>query len=340
MATVKTCLVDLNDGRLKLECRQGMTLFAALRMHKKYLPTGCGARGACGQCRVTLLAGEANAPTDNEKNKLSANDLSAGVRLGCQLRLSGDLKLRVSEHIFNAKEFQTIVASITPLTHDIRRFSFKLADGDRIPHRAGQFVNFIAKPYGDVKERAIRCFSFATPSDVEDRIDVIVRRTPHGVGTTYLFDHLKAGDDATLIAPFGDFYLRDTGAPCVWIAGGSGLSPFLGMIQDLIHKGITNRKVRLFFGAVNPEDLYYVDELRAVAAKHPWFHYFPALSGPTRCEFCADYGLVTDVVAHRLPHAEDHEAYVCGSPGMIEGCIKTLTGKGVKRENIFFDRFG
>ena len=340
MAMVKTCVVDVNAGRLALECRQGMTLFAALRTHKVYLPTGCGARGLCGQCRVTLLGGEANAHTDSEKNKLGADELAAGVRLGCQLRLSGDIKVWIPEHVFGAREYQAVAADITPLTRDISRFGFKLAAGDRIPHRAGQFINFVAKPYADVKERAIRCFSLATPSDVEDRIDIIVRRTPNGIGTAYLFDHLKAGDDAAFIAPFGEFCLRDTDAPCVWIAGGSGLAPFLGMFQDLVNKGITNREVTLFFGAVNPEDLYYVDELRAAAAKHPWFRYIPALSGSARCEACADYGLITDVVANRLPDAAGREAYLCGSPGMIGACIKVLVAKGVAQENIFFDRFG
>ena len=340
MATAKTCTVNLNNGRLVLECRQGMTLFAALRMNKIYLPTGCGARGACGQCRVRVLAGDVNAPTDNEKNKVSGADLSAGIRLGCQLRLSGDLGVEVSEHVLAAREFQTTVAGIIPLTHDIRRFSFKLAPGDRIVHRAGQFVNFMARQYADVKECAIRCFSFATPSAVENRVDIVVRRTPRGIATAYLFDHLKVGDAATIIAPFGDFYLRDTTAPCVWIAGGSGLSPFLGMLRDLIDRGAGNREVRLFFGAVNPDDLYYVEELRALAAEHLWFRYIPALSGPARCGFCSDYGLITDVVAHHLSDASGHEGYLCGSPGMIEACVRVLVEKGLGRENIFFDRFG
>lgn len=334
-----TCTVDVNNGRLSLECRQGMTVFAALRTHKKYLPTGCGARGICGQCRVTLLQGDAGPLTDSEKNKLSEDEIASGVRLGCQMRLQGDVRLMVAEHILDAKEHKTVVESITPLTHDIRRFSFRLADGDAVPHRAGQFVNFIAKPYGEVKGMTIRCFSFATPSSVEDRIDLIVRRTPHGVCTAFMFEHLKEGDEADIIAPFGDFHLRDTGAPCVWVAGGSGLSPFMGMMRDLIECGSPRRRVILFFGAVKPADLYYVDEFREWSEKHPWFTYIPALSGAERCESCSDYGLITDVINARLPDAAGHEAYLCGGPGMIAACIKTLTEKGVKRENIYFDRF-
>jgi Na+-transporting NADH:ubiquinone oxidoreductase, subunit NqrF len=340
MGDPKTCMVDINNGTLSLECRQGMTLFANLRVHKKYLPTGCGARGACGQCRVRLLDGAANTLTDNEKQRLSEEDLAKGYRLGCQLRVSGDIKIEVPESVLNAREFKTEVTAITPLTYDIRRFSFKLAAGDRAPHKAGQFLNFIAPSFGEVKGQTIRCFSFSTASTVEDKIDIIVRRTPQGTCTKYMFDYLKVGDPITLIGPFGEFYLRDSDAPCVWIAGGSGLSPFMGMLEDLVNKGITNRKVRLFFGAVKPADLYYVNELKEFSEKHQWFRFIPALSGDERCDFCADYGLVTDVVAQHLPNAEGYEAYLCGGPGMIQACIKTLTAKGVKRENIYFDRFG
>jgi Na+-transporting NADH:ubiquinone oxidoreductase subunit F len=108
----------------------------------------------------------------------------------------------------------------------------------------------------------------------------------------------------------------------------------------MVDKGATDRPVRLFFGAVYERDLYYVKEFQEFAAKHPWFKYVPALSGDERSEACADYGLITDVVAKHIPDASEYEAYLCGGPGMIEACISTLTHKGIRRENIFFDRFG
>ncbi|MDR1612268.1 MAG: 2Fe-2S iron-sulfur cluster binding domain-containing protein [Planctomycetota bacterium] len=339
MSENNTCAIDIN-GHKTVACRTGLTLFAGLRTQKVFLPTGCGARGVCGQCRVKVVEGETSPPTDNEKGRLKEAELSAGWRLGCQLRLQGDLEIEASSCILHAKEYKTTVASIIPLTYDIRRFSFAPAPGDKVPHRAGQFINFVAKPYGEAKGMTIRCFSFATPASVEDRIDIIVRRTPNGAATTYLFDHLKEGDEATLIGPFGEFRLSDAKAPCIWIAGGSGLSPFVGMLREMLDRGVSDRPVKLFFGAVNERDLYYVGELREFSAKHPWFKYIPALSGGERCEACADYGLITDVVARHISNADQYEAYLCGSPGMIEACIATLGGKGVKRENIYFDRFG
>lgn len=338
MADVKTCTVDLNNGARTVECRQGMTLFAGLRTNKIFLPTGCGAKGLCGQCRVKVLSGPVNPHTESEVALISEASRAGGVRLGCQLRLEGDLRLEVTEPVLRARQFKAAITGITELTHDIRRFTFTLADGETVDHEAGQFINVMVK-IPETKSMVVRCFSFATPSSVKDRIEAIIRLNPNGVMTPYLFNRAKVGDEATLFAPFGTFRLSDTRSPCIWIAGGSGLSPFLAMAQDMIDKGIDYRPVQLFFGAVLPGDLYYLDVLTDIMARHSWFKFIPALSGPEKSPRCADYGLVTDVVLRHVKDAAASEGYLCGSPGMVGACIKVLTGYGMAADKIYFDRF-
>jgi Na+-transporting NADH:ubiquinone oxidoreductase, subunit NqrF len=337
MSEAKPCTVDVNEGRMKLKSRAGMTLFAALRTNGVLLPTGCGARGECGQCKVTLLSGRAGLMTDNEVKLIPEDERAAGKRLGCQLRLEDDIAVRVPEYVFDAKERNATLTEVIPLTHDIKRFSFSLEDGDTVPHRAGQFMTLIAK-VPDHPGQVMRCFSFATSSRVVDRVDIIVRRTPKGVMTPFLFEQAKPGDRFRMIAPYGDFYLREGGAPCIWIGGGSGLSPFMGMLQDLMDRE-ERRPVHLFFGAVYPKDLYYVDLLNDIAKHNDWFTFTPALSGDERCDFCHDYGLITEVVDRHVADARNAEGYLCGGPGMIGACIKLLTEKGMPRDKIFYDRF-
>lgn len=334
---VKSCVVDINNGAQILECRQGMTLFAALRTHNLLLPTGCGAKGQCGQCKVRLLKGEGGLFTDNEVKLLGEDERAEGHRLACQLRLSGDIAIEVPESVFQAREHEATLTAVTPLTYDIRRFSFALNPGDSIPHRSGQFLTLSVR-IPEAKSQVMRCFSFATQSSVTGHVDIIVRRNPKGVLTPYLFEHAAPGDAVKIIAPYGDFYLREGRSPCIWIAGGSGLSPFLGMVHDMIDKKI-ERPVHLFFGAVMSKDLYYVDLLNNIAQQHDWFQFTPALSGDEQCDCCHDYGLITDVVGRRVDNASDSEGYLCGSPGMIAACLKVLTEKGMPRTKIFYDRF-
>lgn len=337
MSDAKTCRVDVNNGKARLECRKGMSLFAALKTKGILLPTGCGARGICGQCKVTVTEGDVDIFSDSEVKLIPEAERAAGKRLACQFHLIGDVGVSVPEYVFEAKEHAVVLDSIVPLTYDIKRFGFKLTDGGSVPHKAGQFLTLIAK-IPEPKSQPMRCFSFATPSSVVDRVDIIVRRNPKGVMTPYLFEQAKPGDEFRIIAPYGDFYLRDTDAPCVWIGGGSGLSPFLGMLQDMIDKGV-KRAVHLFFGAVLPKDLYYVQLLQELAATHDWFKFTPALSGEERCPECVDYGLITDVVAKYVADAGGLEAYLCGGPGMIGACIKLLAEKGIDRNKIYYDRF-
>lgn len=50
-------------------------------------------------------------------------------------------------------------------------------------------------------------------------------------------------------------------------------------------------------------------------------------------------GLITEVVQRDLKNAAECEAYLCGSPGMIDAAIKVLVGLGTSEEKIFYDKF-
>ncbi len=332
-----SCVIDVNNGTRRFSGKPDQTLFAAFRSHGILLPTGCGARGICGQCKVKVTAGQAGLLTDAEAKLIPEADRAAGCRLACQARLSGDLAVQVPDYVFGAGEHGATLRESIPLTHDITRFSFELADGDEIPHRAGQFMTLAAKVPGEAG-LVMRCFSFATPPEVRDRVDIIVRKNPRGVMSPYLLDRAAPGDAFKIIAPYGDFYLREGASPCVWIAGGSGLSPFIAMVQDMVARKV-ERPVHLFFGAVLPQDLYYADVLQGMAEMHGWFRFTPALSGPERSECCRDYGLITDVVARHVGDASESEGYLCGSPGMIAACLNVLTEKGMRRDRVYYDRF-
>lgn len=332
-----TCTVTINKGQKHVESRPGMTLFAALRASGILLPTGCGARGVCGQCKVTVSGGQADLMTDNEVRIIPEDERAQGKRLACQLRLTGDLDIEVPQYVFDAREHAVTLAEIIPLTYDIKRFCFTLEDGDAVPHRAGQFLTLVAR-VPEQKGVVMRCFSFTTPPQVTNKVDIIVRRNPRGIMTPFLLEEAQVGERMKIIGPYGDFFLRDGASPCVWIAGGSGLSPFIGMLQDMLDKG-TPRPVHLFFGAVLPKDLYYVELLNDIASKNDWFRFTPALSGDERIKECTDYGLITDVVARHIGDAAGMEGYLCGGPGMIGACVKLLTEKGMHRDHIYYDRF-
>ena len=150
---------------------------------------------------------------------------------------------------------------------------------------------------------------------------------------------LLPGDRLKINGPYGDFYLRDTPAEAVFIAGGSGLAPFEAILADMVERK-TAKKVTLFFGAVSRRDLYDQELLAHFEEKVPGFRAVPALSRPApEDSWEGETGLITEVVARSYESMEGMEGYLCGSPGMIDACVKVLTDKGIPEEKIYFDKF-
>ena len=136
-----------------------------------------------------------------------------------------------------------------------------------------------------------------------------------------------------------DFYLRDGADELIFIAGGSGLAPIRSLVLDILEKNL-DKKMKFFFGAVRRRDLYYVDFFQELERKYSNFEYIPALSGAApEDEWEGETGLITDVVARHVPDGVNRQAYLCGSPGMINACVNVLTKIGFDRSAIFFDEF-
>ena len=162
---------------------------------------------------------------------------------------------------------------------------------------------------------------------------------PEGICTTWVFDVLKEGDEVALSGPYGEFRLAEGGAPALFIAGGSGMAPIWSILRDMREKG-NPRKAWYIFGALTREDLFFLEEMGKLEGELGGFTFIPALSREPEGEgWEGERGLVTDVVKRRIPDLAGFEAYLCGSPGMIDACVKVLTESGVPEEKIYFDKF-
>jgi len=86
--------------------------------------------------------------------------------------------------------------------------------------------------------------------------------------------------------------------------------------------------------------MFLLDELRQLEAELDWFTFVPALSAPAEANhWPGQRGLITEVVDRLLGDGSEAEAYLCGSPAMIDAAADVLRTKGVTDERIFFDKF-
>lgn len=305
-----------------------------LAKHKIFIPSACGGKATCGACKVRLLEGGGEIkPT--EESFLSKEEREKKYRLACQVKVKENLKISVPTHLLTVKEYKTVVTHIEDLTYDIKLVRLKLINPSTIDFKPGQYIQL--KVPGIEIERA---YSIASNPKDNAEIELIIRMVPKGEATTFVHKALEVNDVVYITGPFGDFYLReDTNKDMICIAGGSGKAPIIAILAYLKDRGM-NRKVKYFFGAKAKRDLYYTEEFKKLQEEYPNFEYIPALSEPLPGDnWQGEVGLITDVVDRLTGDLSDAEAYLCGSPGMINACIKVLSKHNIKQENIFYDKF-
>lgn len=331
------CKLTIN-GEREITADGGNPLLATLLDEDIFIPSSCGGRGSCALCKVKVLEG-AGPVLPTEEPHLTPQEIEDRFRLSCQIKVRNDLVIEIPEELLSVRRFQGVVDRLEDLTHDIKLVRIRLVDSPAIDFKAGQYVQLETPAYGDSLEPVYRAYSLASPPQVTDAIELCLRLVPGGICTTWVHTILKEGDEVFFNGPYGEFYLTDTDRDIVFVAGGSGLAPIRSILIDMAEKGIT-RRAAFYFGAVDEKDLYYVHEMEAFEQKLSDFRYIPALSGTNGSpDWKGERGLITDVLARLEPDLGEKEGYLCGSPGMIDACVKVMKEDGLLEDRIFYDKF-
>ena len=329
--------ITINDQK-KLTVQGGRPLLSTLMSEGIFIPSACGGKGSCGLCKLKATKG-VGAYLPTELPWLSDDEKTKAIRLACQVKVKEDLEIHIPEELFSVREFRTRVAQLRDLTYDIKEVTLELLEPQEIDFRAGQFVQFEVPEYELTTEPVYRAYSIASHPDDKNHVQLEIRSVPNGLCTTYVHKHLKLDEQITINGPYGEFFLRETEHEIIFIAGGSGMAPIRSMLYDMAHKGVS-RKAAYFFGARSARDLFLVDEMRELEQRLTDFTFVPALSEPLpEDNWQGQTGLITDVVAAHYPTLDNHEAYLCGSPGMIDACVAVLTKKGMPEELVYYDKF-
>ena len=332
------CKLAINGGAKELVVKGGRPLLSTLMTEGIFIPSACGGRGSCGLCKLKVESGggEYN-PT--ELPWIPESERAQNLRLSCQVKVKKDMALRIPEELFSIREYKTQVLSIRDLTYDIKEVTLKLQDPPEIDMVAGKYVQFVVPAYELSADPVYRAYSVSSQPSRRDVVELEIRLVPNGICTTYVFTKLKVGEPVTINGPFGDFRLRESNREIIFVAGGSGMAPIKSILYDMLEKGST-RKATYFFGAKAVRDLFLVDEMRELEKKMPNFKFIPALSDPRpEDKWEGETGLITEVLARHFDKMDNHEAYLCGSPGMIDASVRVFRSKGLPEELVFYDKF-
>ncbi len=138
--------VSINNGSKELEVTPGGDLMHTLADHGIFLPSACGGKANCGQCKVRVVEGGGEIlPT--EKGFFSRKEIKAGWRLGCQVKIKDNVKIAVPESALSVKKLECEVISNKNVATFIKEFTVRLPEGEHIEFKSGEYIQIDIPEY-------------------------------------------------------------------------------------------------------------------------------------------------------------------------------------------------
>ena len=323
--------LNFEDGVTRfIEARPGETVADASYRQAINIPLDCR-DGACGTCKCRVQSGQYDGGSYIE-DALTDEEAASGLALACQMVPKTDLVLDIlaSSDVCKTRgqSFAATIHSVTRLSPTT--FDVTLEGAGPLAFLPGQYVN-VAVPGTDQR----RSYSFSSPPGSE-ALSFLVRDMHPGAMSTFLREQATPGTAMEFTGPSGAFYLREVKRPLLFLAGGTGLAPFLSMLAKLAATGC-HHPVHLVYGVSNDEDLVCVDQLAAFAATLPGFTFTTCVASDATAHPRRGY-----VMAHIQPaqlNGGDLDIYLCGPPPMVDAVRTWLANQGVTPANLYYEKF-
>ncbi|CAE6745500.1 Benzoate 1,2-dioxygenase electron transfer component [Paraburkholderia aspalathi] len=331
MSTYNIAL-NFEDGVTRfVACKPGEKVLDAAFRAKINLPMDCS-DGVCGTCKCRAESGSYDLGDDYIEDALSDDEKDSGLVLTCQMVPQSDCVIAVPASSTACKteqsRFAATVSKVEP--HNDAAVVLELdVDASAPVFLAGQYVNIDVPGSGQH-----RSYSFSSAPG-QSKVSFLIKRIPGGVMSTWL-DSAQPGNRLELTGPLGSFYLRAVERPLLFLAGGTGLAPFLSMLEVLARTD-SQQKVHLIYGVTRDLDLVQVDAIEAYVAKLPNFTYATVVADTDSTH--PRKGWVTQHMPAEALNDGDVDVYLCGPPPMVDAVRKHFDDNGVKPNSFHYEKF-
>lgn len=236
------------------------------------------------------------------------------------------------------------------ISHDTRKYRFGLPSKEHILGLpVGQHINLSAQIKGEL---VIRSYTPVSSDDDKGFVDLVVKvyrknvhpKFPDGGKMTQFLDEMKMGDKIAFRGPSGKLQYLGNGKLSIkklrkdppqivnvkkinMIAGGSGITPMLQLVNEILKKSGDDTQLALLYANQSEQDILLRDDLDVLAAKHQ--EQFKVWYTIDRASETWKYsvGFINDqmIKDNLFPPSADTITVMCGPPPMINfACLPAL----------------
>lgn len=325
------------DGKTLFFPVQGneILLDAALR-NGINIPLDCR-EGVCGTCMGRCESGRYEMDYVDEE-ALSAKDLEQRKILTCQTRVRSDAS-------FYFDFDSTLCSAVRPaeqrgVVSQVEQVSPTTAILHLDAGLDGQQLDFLPGQYARLQvpgTEAKRSYSFANRPNAQNQLQFLIRLLPDGAMSNYIRERCQVGDEIRFEAPLGAFYMRHIERPLLLVAGGTGLSAFLGMLDEIAESG-GGQPVHLYYGVRQAADLCELERIRGYAERIPGFSFIPVISDEDQ-DWSGQRGYVAEHFDAAALREAPFDMYLCGPPPMVESVKTWLEVNAIDNGRLYFEKF-
>ena len=127
------------NGKDTIEVNQGGTILSTMAENNIYLPSACGGKGSCGQCKVQVPEGGGEI-LDSEKGQFTRKQIKENWRLGCQCKIKGDISINVEDSVMGVKEWECTVIGNRNVATFIKEYKVALPPGEHMDFEPGSYA--------------------------------------------------------------------------------------------------------------------------------------------------------------------------------------------------------
>ena len=225
---------------------------------------------------------------------------------------------------------QCKVKKIESLTDSIKRVV--LIPGSPLSFIAGQYLQVV------MGENDKRPFSIANAPRADGTIELHIGAEPGNHYAGQVLERMMKDSQIKVEGGLGEAYLNQpTAQSTILLAGGTGFSYTLSILQQLLHKPLI-APVILYWGTRTINDMYAFNELCSLAKKHPFFTFIPVVELPEK-DWAGKTGWVHQAVLEDIQDMSTYQVYVAGRFEMAKVVRDDFIKQGLPITSLFGDAF-